>query len=264
MPYRVDLPTTGSAAFDVLVELGALDVESWPDGTLAALMPDSVAPDSLARALRTRTLTISPATARDAGSVWVLRPRPFSAGRLRVIPAGERPAPGDLRLLDTHAFGTGLHPTTSLCIGAIDHETRTVPPESMLDVGTGSGILALAALLMGVGRVVAIDVDEGALRAASENAQLNGLHKRIELVRGGPDEVTGSWPLAVANVLAAPLIEMAPSLVRRVGHHGRLILSGIPASVEADVDRAYRRLGMRHAGTVSRDGWVAMTVQASW
>jgi len=72
------------------------------------------------------------------------------------------------------------------------------------------------------------------------------------------------WPLVVANILAAPLIEMAPALVRRVGRRGRLVLSGIPSSVEPDVDQAYRRLGMRRVDVRSRAGWIALLMQASW
>ena len=77
------------------------------------------------------------------------------------------------------------------------------------------------------------------MRCASprENARINALHDRLQLVRGGPEAVTGIWPLVLANVLAAPLIEMAPTLVRRVGHHGQLVLSGIPSSVEQEVDQ---------------------------
>ena len=80
----------------------------------------------------------------------------------------------------------------------------------------------------------------------------------------GPKTVTGTWPLVLANVLAAPLIEMAPALVRRVGHHGQLVLSGIPSSVERDVDQAYRHLGMRRLHVAARAGWVALILQASW
>ena len=68
----------------------------------------------------------------------------------------------------------------------------------------------------------------------------------------------------LANVLAAPLIEMAPALVRRVGRQGRLVLSGIPASVEPEVESAYRRLGMRRLEVKSRAGWVALVMAASW
>ena len=74
----------------------------------------------------------------------------------------------------------------------------------------------------------------------------------------------GAWPLVVANVLAAPLIEMAPVLVRRVGSHGRLILSGIPWSLESEVRQAYERLGMRHIRSEERAGWVMLMARASW
>jgi ribosomal protein L11 methyltransferase len=76
--------------------------------------------------------------------------------------------------------------------------------------------------------------------------------------------VSGTWPLVLANVLPGPLIEMAPALVRRVGHHGQLVLSGIPSSVEREVDEAYQRLGMRRVRVKSRAGWVALVLRASW
>ena len=89
-------------------------------------------------------------------------------------------------------------------------------------------MLALGALMMGVPRALGIDIDDEALRVAAENARINALDDRLQLARGGPETVTGTWPLILANVLAAPLIEMAPALVRRVGHQGQLVLSGIP------------------------------------
>jgi ribosomal protein L11 methyltransferase len=87
---------------------------------------------------------------------------------------------------------------------------------------------------------------------------------RLQLELGGPDIVSGIWPLVVANVLAAPLIEMAPILVRRVGNSGRLILSGIPWSLESEVRRAYQQLGMLHIRSETRAGWTAVVLQASW
>jgi len=172
--------------------------------------------------------------------------------------------PDAIRLVDASAFGTGLHPTTALCLEALDEEVELLRPDVVLDVGTGSGVLALGALMLGVRRAVAIDIDDEALRVARENARLNGLLMRLELRRGGPETVTGTWPLVVANILAAPLIEMAPALVRRVAHHGRLVLSGIPASVEHDVNQAYCHLGMRRVDVKRRAGWVAVVLQASW
>jgi ribosomal protein L11 methyltransferase len=262
--YRIDLATGGVQALDRLVELGALDLERSPDGGLAALMPDALAPDAIAAALGVERVAISAAIGRDDGSVWVLSPRALSVGRLRIVPAGGEPGPGTLRLIDAAAFGTGLHPTTALCLEALDDAMHGQTPAAVLDVGTGSGVLALAALLLGAPRAMGIDVDAEALRVAAENARLNALDDRLQLAPGGPDALGGTWPLVLANVLAAPLIEMAPALVRRVGHHGRLVLSGVPAGVEQDVDRVYRRLGMKRLQVTSRGGWVALVLQASW
>jgi ribosomal protein L11 methyltransferase len=284
VPYRVDIRGRrggdDARALDRLVELGALDVESSPDGGMAALLPDSVMPERIANALGVGVddISVSPAVGRDADSVWVLGPRTIRIGRVRIVPAHFDAEPGAdadadpnadadaLRLIDASAFGTGLHPTTALCLEALD-EAMQIPdalPGAVLDVGTGSGVLALAALRLGVPRVTAIDLDDAALRVAAENARINGLQERLQLARGGPETIAGTWPLVLANVLAAPLIEMAPALVRRVGHHGRLVLSGIPSSVEADVDRAYRHLGMQRVDVRTRAGWVALVLRASW
>ena len=196
--------------------------------------------------------------------MWVLGLRPVRVGRLRIVPAGTATEPADLQLLDGDAFGTGLHPTTRLCLEALDELIDTTPPESMLDVGTGSGVLALGALLLGVPRATGIDIDPRALSVAAGNARLNQLDGRMQLVEGSADALDGTWPLVVANVLAAPLIEMAPALVRRVGRHGHLVLSGIPSGVAEDVDQAYRRLGLRRAATAVRQGWTAFVLQPSW
>ena len=134
----------------------------------------------------------------------------------------------------------------------------------MLDVGTGSGVIALAALRLGVGHALGIDVDAAAIAIAAGNARVNQLADRLDLRCGGPESLTGTWPLVVANMLAAPLIELAPALVRRVGSGGDLVLSGIPSALESDVTSAYRHLGMRHAATTSRAGWIATVLRAGW
>ena len=252
MPYRVDLRAVEAGAAERLIELGALDVEPAPGGGLAAVMPDRVTPAQVATALGLGDLAVSSAVGRDAGSVWVLHPPPLRVGSRT------------LTLIDSRAFGTGLHPTTALCLDALQDAVEAAPPAGVLDVGTGSGVLALAALLLGVPDVLGIDVDDEALQAARENARLNGLGDRLQLALGGPESLTGTWPLVLANVLAAPLIEMAPVLVRRVNRHGTLVLSGIPQSVLPDVERAYMRLGMHRVRVTSRGGWVALTLHAGW
>ncbi len=262
MPYRIELD--GEDVLDRLIDLGALDVESTSARQTAALMPDSITADQVARALGIDDLRVSPATGRDDDSVWLLRPRPTGVGSLRIVPADLEAEPGDIRLTDAPAFGTGFHPTTALCLEALQEIVETAQPHSVLDVGTGSGVLALAALKHGVPRALALDLDNDALKTAADNARLNGLDTRLQLAHGGPETVTRTWPLVLANILAAPLIEMAPALARRVGRHGQLVLSGIPGSVEADVTRAYVHLGMRHNDTKSRAGWVCLVLRASW
>jgi ribosomal protein L11 methyltransferase len=281
MPYRIDLrdigPREAADALDRLVELGALDIESI-DGGIAAIMPDSILGVNVAGALGVddTRVRVTPARGRDNDSVWVLNPRPVRAGRLRIVPAEWPPQTGAgagaaaeaeaeagaLRMIDSPAFGTGLHPTTALCLEALDDELTAWDPDSVLDVGTGSGVLALAALRWGAPRAVAIDIDGEAVRAAAENARLNGLSSRLHLVHGGPEALSASWPLVLANVLAAPLMEMAPMLAWRVRRGGRLVLSGIRSSLASDVEQAYRHVGMRQVLTHARDGWSALILNA--
>jgi ribosomal protein L11 methyltransferase len=263
LPYRIDLSSPPPDAFDLLVELGALDIEPLGDG-LAAILPDSVTRDMVAAHFGSANVTVSAAVARDDGSVWMLSPRAVRAGGFLITPAGAAELPDALRLTDSDAFGTGHHVTTALCLEVLEEIVRVERPDSILDVGTGSGILALAALKMGVPRAVGLDIDAGALKAAAENARLNQLSDRIELLPGGPDVVKGIWPLVVANVLAAPLIEMAPVLVQRLGKRGQLILSGIHSSLESEVRRAYRHFGIHLIESKTRAGWTVLTAQAPW
>lgn len=268
MPYRIDVGgldrIAGDEALDRLIDCGALDVERLADGRIAGLMPDGVTPQQVANALGAADVSVSPAIGRDADSVWVLRPRPVHIGRLHLVPSHLELEPGALKMIDTAAFGTGLHATTALCLEVLDETLQVSVPESVLDVGTGSGVLALAALMLGVPCATGVDTDANALDAARNNAEINGVRERLHLVPGGPEAVTGVWPLVVANIVAATLIEIAPTLVRRVGHRGRLMLSGIPLGVEPEIDRVYRDLGMRRIDLKSRAGWAALVLQASW
>jgi ribosomal protein L11 methyltransferase len=289
MPYRIDLRGAAADVFDRLVELGAIDIEEVEDikdvgdddrgGGVAAIMPDAISADTVAHALGIAIddVRVTPARGRDSESVWVLNRRPVRAGRLLIVPsdwpadwpveADAGAGAGALRMVDGPAFGTGLHPTTALCLDALDDELTAWPPEQpkrVLDVGTGSGVLALAALTWGVPRVVAVDIDADAVRVAADNARLNGLSSRLHLIHGGPEALSGFWPLVLANVLAAPLMDMAPTLARRVGRSGRLVLSGIRSSLATDVEQAYRHVGMRLVRSQARDGWTALTLHSSW
>jgi ribosomal protein L11 methyltransferase len=263
MPYRIDIPVPPPGALDLLLQWGALDIEPVSEG-LAAILPDDVTPEVVTSALGGARVTVSAAVARDNESVWLVSPRAVRIGSVTIAPP-EAAAPRDaLRLIDSPVFGTGHHPTTALCLEILEEILSSERIDRVLDVGTGSGILALTALKLGVARAVGLDLDADALAAAAENARQNHLADRLRLVRGGPDGVEGTWPLVMANVLAAPLMEMAPMLVRRVGSRGRVILSGIPWSLESEVREAYQHLGMRPSGSKTRGGWTALVAQASW
>ena len=264
MPYRVDICCPPSDVLDILVRLGALDVEVVSEG-VAAILPDGVAQGAVAAAFGGSShVMVSAAVARDEGSVWLLSPRTVRGGGV-VIASMDAAVPATaLRLMDSDAFGTGHHPTTALCIEALEEILGNELADSVLDVGTGSGILAIVALSLGVGQAVGLDIDADALSVAAENARLNHFEERLQLVLGGPEAVDGNWPLVVANVLAAPLIQMAPVLVRRVGKGGKLVLSGIAWSLEHEVRHAYQHFGMRYVGSRTRAGWTVLIVQASW
>ena len=130
MPYRVDIRSVADEGLDRLVELGAIDAEDSHHGGIAALMPDSVAPEQLAGALGVGVgdISFSPATGRDAGSVWVLSPRPIRIGRLTIVPAHPTAEVGALQLVDAAPFGTGLHPTTALCLEVLEEKWESPLP----------------------------------------------------------------------------------------------------------------------------------------
>jgi SAM-dependent methyltransferase len=176
------------------VQLGALDFEPVNEG-IAAIIPDGVTPGTVAGALGVATVTVSAPVARDDGSVWLLMPRAVRIGAVLITSPGVVATCNTLRLTDSDAFGTGHHPTTALCVEALEEILNTERIASVLDVGTGTGILALTALMMGVPQAVGLDIDADALKVAAENARLNNFADRLQLVLGGPNVVDGNWPL---------------------------------------------------------------------
>lgn len=251
MPFRIDVAAPRAGAAESLIELGALDLDA-SEGSLAAILPDSVALDAVRTAVGQHDLRVTSARSRDDGSVWMLAPRPVRVGAVSIV------------LHDSEAFGTGMHATTALCLEALQHLVSDHPPRAVLDVGTGTGVLALAALKLGAARAVGVDIDAAALESARANAELNGVADRLELRAGGPEAVSGSWPLVLANIRAAELMEMAPVLTRRVSSGGHLVLSGIPRAVAEEVAGSYVRLGMAAAGASHRDGWTGLIFRPTW
>ena len=151
------------------------------------------------------------------------------------------------------AFGTGQHPTTRLCLEAIERICDESPPASLLDMGAGSGLLAIAAGKLGAKGIVAIDNDPISVEASKVNAGINGVELE-SLLNDTPPEQT--FELVVANILAGPLIEMAPKLSQCVGK--RLILSGLLREQVASVSQAYIDAGLQVVRSDAMEEWAAV------
>lgn len=184
---------------------------------------------------------------------------PIPIGPIWIVPSWhEPPDPSaiNVRIDPGIAFGTGGHPTTRLCIEWLArHPLRGA---CVLDYGCGSGILAICAARLGAAAVVGVDIDAQALDTARENATVNGVDARF----GSPESLAGSPPfdIVIANILAHPLIVLAPALVRHARAGGVLLLSGILERQAETVRAAFARAlpGLELAGAGSDEGWVAL------
>ncbi|RYC12108.1 50S ribosomal protein L11 methyltransferase [Ciceribacter ferrooxidans] len=161
------------------------------------------------------------------------------------------------------AFGTGHHGTTAGCLEMIADVTRAERPRNALDLGTGSGVLAIAVRRLLPIPVLATDIDPIAVRVAKENARRNGIVSGIEFrVAPGFHSTAfgkyGPFDLIIANILARPLMKMAPQLVANLSGGGSVILSGILASQRWKVIAAYNSAGLKHVRTIWRNGWVTI------
>ena len=199
----------------------------------------------------------------DWSIAWRKHHRPRRVGpRSWVQPPWEdAPAgPGEARVVINPgmAFGTGSHPSTALCLERLDELLAERPGTDVLDVGTGSGILAFLAVKLGAGRVCGIENDPVALEVARRGAALNGIPaRRIEWALADLDEVPGApYGIVIANILLNTLVELAPAVARKVAPAGRLVLSGLLTSQEAAAEAAYVAQGLVPRTRAEREGWV--------
>lgn len=195
---------------------------------------------------------------------WKRHYRLQRIGKLVIRPSWEAyaPAPGEVVIdLDPGmAFGTGTHPTTALCLAALQEEASR--SGTAVDAGTGSGILAIAAAKLGAGRVVACDVDPLACRVAEENVRRNGVSDRVEVRCGDAREVLRSLgrrvDLLLANIVAEVIADLAPDFAAAAVPGGRLLASGITAERSAEVAQALEASALFVTGVRERDGWVVL------
>ncbi|NLS04711.1 50S ribosomal protein L11 methyltransferase [Rhizobium sp. P32RR-XVIII] len=193
--------------------------------------------------------------------------KPVRAGRFLVHGSHDRDKvrPGDIGIeIDAgQAFGTGHHGTTAGCLEVIDKVLRSRPVDNALDLGTGSGVLAIAVRKLKNIPVLATDIDPIATRVAAENVRRNGIASGI-VTRTAPGFHStafaeyGPFDLVIANILARPLIKMAPKLTEHLAPGGSVILSGILAEQRWKVLAAYNGAKLRHIRTIWRNGWVTI------
>jgi ribosomal protein L11 methyltransferase len=187
---------------------------------------------------------------------------PQRIGRVVVVPSwlDEPMAPGEVavRMDPGMAFGTGLHPTTRGCLTLLQRLGQM--PQRVLDVGSGSGILAIAALRLGAGRVDCLDTDPVAVSATLANAAANGLADRLTATQGSlPPAPTGEpYPLVTANLVASVLVALAAPLASHVARGGTLIASGIIEGRADEVMAALTGAGLRTAERLDDGEWVSL------
>jgi len=192
-----------------------------------------------------------------------------AAGRVWIVPSWHEPPDPqacNIRIDPGVAFGTGTHPTTRLCLAWID--ANLVPGGSVLDYGCGSGILSICAARLGAATVRGVDIDPQALVAARDNALRNGVHADYtgpDALGGVPGSETGAptqgrYDLVVANILANPIMLLAPTLLHHLRPGGWLLLSGILERQAAEVIAAFRAVDADMALAVAGtdEGWVAL------
>nr|WP_024306837.1 50S ribosomal protein L11 methyltransferase [Pseudomonas sp. P818] len=191
---------------------------------------------------------------------WMDNFQPMRFGRrLWIVPswhAAPEPDAVNLLLDPGLAFGTGTHPTTALCLEWLDGQT--LDNCSVLDFGCGSGILAIAALLLGAPQAVGTDIDPQALEASRDNASRNGIDPARFPVYLPADLPQQPADVVVANILAGPLVSLAPQITALVKDGGRLALSGILAEQAEEVRAAYAG-AFDLDPTATKDGWVRIS-----
>ena len=272
--FRLEAPAAAEeAVVTALWERGTsgVHVQPGPPGTvvLVAYFPErpGLAADLRSSLPACGVTHLEPASIPDVD--WVARFREgfraFTVGGFQIVPAWE-PVPDGLaagrtlRILPGRAFGTGTHESTRLCLSALESLAARRPLGRVVDVGSGTGILAVAAALLGAGAVTALDIDPDAIESAQLHARMNSVDLHLARGDGGLPLARGRFDLVLANLTAPLLLEKRHEIVALCGPSSSIVLAGF---LQEDADRiaeAYPGLG---AATVSVDGeWAALVFEA--
>jgi len=258
--------TLEDAADDPVLEPAPGATPLWPTVVVKAVFEAGSDADVIAAALAqalpdapTPRFEVLPDKAWERE--WLKDFRPMRFGRrLWVCPAGMPAEGADAIRIDLDpglAFGSGTHPTTALCLAWLD--ARELAGQQIVDYGCGSGILAIAAAKLGAAHVRAVDIDPQALIATHDNALRNGVGDRLAIT-DDPALDDRSADLLLANILAGPLVELAPRFARATRPGGQLALSGL-LTEQADTVTAAYRPWFDIGTTATRDGWALLAGQ---
>jgi ribosomal protein L11 methyltransferase len=252
-------------ADDPVLEPGVGETPLWPSVCVTALFSGDTPVEPLARLLslvpgvdRPQQVNFRKFEDQQWERVWLDRFKPMQFGRgLWIVPGNQEIPPAAttvLRLDPGLAFGTGTHPTTRLCLEWMDkHDFHG---ESVVDYGCGSGVLAIVAAIKGAAYIVAVDNDPQALLASHENALRNDISDNFLVLSPSRFE-SQEVDVVLANILAGPLIELAPILLASLRTGGLLVLSGILKEQADEVATAYLPQ-MDELITTEDDGWVRL------
>ena len=197
---------------------------------------------------------------RDWNETWKKSFSPIDVGStLRIIPSWLNAEPGRIPVIidPGMVFGTGHHETTRTCLRLIEEIAGTGNRRRFLDIGTGTGILAIGAARLGFEEVVAVDVDPLAVDAATRNAAANGL-KNVTVIKGSISSAGGTFDVIAANLLSDILIAIAPDIAARMNPGGTALLSGLLIGQEDEVIDAVRAAGLTFREKIVDGGWVSL------
>ena len=255
------------------------NIEDAPVKTIKAYFPADTPPETIRSSVTafisasfpdesTVPISISLIGEEDWANNWKQYFKPARIGSGLVIkPTWEsydaRPSDIVIEVDPGQAFGTGTHATTRLCLEALEKIYKKLPPlpdasptpETVLDVGTGSGVLSIAAAKLGATRICAIDIDPEAVTVAGENLSLNGISADVTVATTMLADVSGSYDIVVANIIAEELVNLAPDLVTRLAPRGILVLSGILAEREPFVINGFAKFPLSLVDISRREEW---------
>jgi len=257
--------TMGDAEDEPMLEPALGTTPLWHQTQVTGLFPEDSNPEQLSREIRNGLPATAPfelGVERLADQVWErvwmddFHPMCFGQ-RLWIAPDGQQP--DDPNAITVHldpglAFGTGTHPTTALCLNWLDQ--ADVAGSSVIDFGCGSGILSVAALLLGAGKVTAVDHDPQALQATADNAEKNQVLNKLTILDSG-QPLTNMADITLANILATTLIELEPLLAAHTKSGGQIILSGILEEQTDSVITAFAD-NFQIQSPATREGWVLL------